>query len=154
MWVFLKIVAILWSLSPFCCAEQYPSVVVKKGAFAVAAYLPEWRFESANYDTICRYSTHLIFFSVEPDFDGNIIGQDRLPPADVLLDARSAAEKYGCKLMLCFGGNGRSNGFSKTVRTKKKRQNFVQNIIKMTKKYRFDGVDLNWEYPVCKLTYV
>ena len=33
--------------------------------FTVAAYLPEWRYDGANYARLCRVVTHLIFFSIE-----------------------------------------------------------------------------------------
>ena len=33
--------------------------------FQVAAYLPEWRYEGANWVTICETVTHLILFSIE-----------------------------------------------------------------------------------------
>ena len=33
--------------------------------FAVLAYLPEWRYEGANWDTICQHVSHLIVFSLE-----------------------------------------------------------------------------------------
>ena len=33
--------------------------------FAVVAYLPEWRYEGANWDTICQHVSHLIIFSLE-----------------------------------------------------------------------------------------
>lgn len=144
-----KVGIILLAVSTLLCAEEAEPWTRKssKKSFAVVAYLPEWRFESANYDVICNYSTHLIFFSVEPDHKGGIVGLDRFPPPDVLIDARRAADLHGCKLMICFGGNGRSSGFSKTVRNKISRQSFVKDIKKMLKKYNFDGVDINWEYP-------
>ncbi|CAM9383266.1 unnamed protein product, partial [Ectocarpus fasciculatus] len=116
-------------------------------SFAVVAYLPEWRYHSANYDNLCNYTTHLLFFSVEPNGEGDIVGMDRFPDPGVLMDARQAAETYGCKLMICLGGNGRSSGFSKAVSSEKSRKHFVKNIAKMIKRYRFDGVDINWEYP-------
>jgi hypothetical protein len=72
--------------------------------FAVAAYLPEWRYGGANFEKICKTVTHLIFFSVEPTPNGDITGLDRFPPPDVLEDARNK----GCELIICFGGNGRS----------------------------------------------
>lgn len=132
--------------SVFALAGE-PAFVDKGDQFSVVAYLPEWRFESANYETICNYTSHLIFFSVEPDHEGGILGMDRFPAPDILMDARIAAKRYGCKLMICFGGNGRSSGFSSSVNAKTSRKNFVKNIGNMIRKYRFDGVDINWEYP-------
>ena len=51
------------------------------------------------------------------------------------------------ELLLCFGGNGRSNGFPKMVLDTEKRQTFIKDLMKLVKKYGFDGVDYNWEYP-------
>ena len=34
-------------------------------SFAVAAYLPEWRYEGANWEVICTHTSHLILFSLE-----------------------------------------------------------------------------------------
>jgi hypothetical protein len=49
--------------------------------------------------------------------------------------------------LICFGGNGRSDGFSAMVRRKNARAAFVENLLALCAKHRFDGVDLNWEYP-------
>jgi hypothetical protein len=49
--------------------------------------------------------------------------------------------------LICFGGNGRSEGFSAMVRRKNARAAFVENLLALCAKHRFDGVDLNWEYP-------
>ena len=50
--------------------------------FAVAAYLPEWRYEGANWDAIARRCTHVILFSMEPSRDGALLAHDRLPRAE------------------------------------------------------------------------
>jgi GH18 family chitinase len=111
--------------------------------FSVITYLPEWRYGSANFEIICSISTHLIFFSLEPSPDGRIVGYDRFPGDDVLSDARNK----GCKLMICFGGNGRSSGFSSMTRNPQTRKKFVLELKALMTKYQFDGVDYNWEYP-------
>ena len=48
-----------------------------RGDFAVAAYLPEWRYEGANWDKICEHVTHLILFSCEMAPNGQITALDR-----------------------------------------------------------------------------
>ena len=143
--------------------------------FSVAAYLPEWRFEGANFDTICQHVHHVIFFSVEPGeiftgvinlhrhsqyhiFElksvlviffwksgptGEIAGMDRFPAAHVLADARSAAKATGCKLLICFGGNGRSNYFSAVTRNRKHLKRFVNNVVKLVEVHGLDGVSLS-----------
>ena len=94
-------------------------------------------------DRICSVMTHLIFFSVEPTPQGGIIGMDRFPSQEVLDDARN----QGCQLIICFGGNGRSSGFSKMTRDDETRNIFVKKVKKLLKKFKLDGVDYNWEYP-------
>lgn len=122
-----------------------PASVSISPNFSIISYLPEWRYEGANYDTICEHSTHLIFFSVEPGANGDIIGLDRLPNNEILDIIKQSSIKYGCKIMICFGGNGRSEHFSTVVNNKKIRHRFVKNVIKLVNQFEFDGVDYNWE---------
>ncbi|KAJ8605620.1 hypothetical protein CTAYLR_000089 [Chrysophaeum taylorii] len=117
--------------------------------FAVVAYLPEWRYEGANWEVICSHVSHLIFFSLEVGTPGSkaITALDRLPRRELLEEAKAAAAKFGTRLLVCFGGNGRSAGFSAMVRKPKLRKGFVSSVVKLLDGYGFDGVDYNWEYP-------
>jgi len=117
------------------------------GDVAVVSYLPEWRYEGANWETICEHSTHLLLFSPEPDAKGNIVALDRIPRKELLEEARRAATRHGTQLMLSFGGNGRSDGFSGMSRKKKARARFVEKLVVLLDKLDLDGVDYNWEYP-------
>ena len=91
--------------------------------------------------------THLIFFSLEPGANGELLGQDRFPRNEQLKEARDAFHAAGKKIMVCFGGNGRSSGFRPTVRDATARANFIKNIVEFIELKGLDGVDLNWEYP-------
>jgi len=123
------------------------AVAAQDSNFMVAAYLPEWRYEGANWVTICSTVTHLIFFSIEVTPKGALTALDRLPRAELLRKAREAANASGTKLLICIGGNGRSSGFPATVGSTKRRQRFVAELLALCEKYDFDGVDFNWEYP-------
>lgn len=114
---------------------------------AVVAYLPEWRHEGADWDRICRHVSHLLLFSGEITERGDITSLDRMPRQELMREARRAADKHGTRLMLCLGGNGRSDGFSGMSRSEKNREKFVINLMEVLKKYDLDGVDYNWEYP-------
>ena len=92
---------------------------------------------------MCEVLTHLIFFSVEPTPEGGITGMDRFPSKDVL----DAARNQGCELIICFGGNGRSSGFSAMTRNPEARKAFVKKVKQLVKRFKLDGVDYNWEYP-------
>ena len=91
------------------------SISSASSSFSVAAYLPEWRYEGANWEKICQYSTHLILFSLEVGPSGTVVALDRIPRPELLAEARAAATRHGTALLICFGGNGRSDGFSPMV---------------------------------------
>ena len=93
-------------LAPVGC-----SVATHASDMMVAGYLPEWRYEGANWVDICATVTHLIFFSLEVTPDGKLGALDRLPRKELLQEARDAADASGTKLLMCVGGNGRSAGF-------------------------------------------
>ena len=115
--------------------------------FNVVGYMPEWRHEGADFSRLTQHLTHLIFFSLEMTPAGDIIARDRIPRPELLREARTAANEHGTKLLICFGGNGRSSGFSVMVRNNKNRKNFLKNLMALLDEYEFDGVDYNWEYP-------
>ena len=117
------------------------------GDVAVVGYLPEWRYEGANFDYMARTYTHLLLFSLEVLPDGGIGALDRVPRPTILAKARAAARAHGMALMICFGGNGRSAGFSQMVRRPAARRRFVGGLVALCLDHGLDGVDYNWEYP-------
>jgi hypothetical protein len=48
-------------------------------SFAVFGYLPEWRYQTTNYAHVCKYTTHLILFSLEVSITGELAAIDRFP---------------------------------------------------------------------------
>ena len=143
------------SVSASVSAESAPQVI------AVAAYLPEWRTRSINYDALFTHVTHAIFFSLEVDpKTGLPTAKDRLPNEQVLEEAQVAMRKANAAVasgvadvtprakrhaILCFGGNGRSAGFSAMAKNSKKRSKFVKALVKLLVKNKMTGVDYNWE---------
>ena len=123
------------------------SLLLPAHSFATIGYLPEWRYNGANFQTLSAHLTHLIFFSAEPLPTGELTGLDRFPSLAILAEARSAAAATGTQLMLCFGGNGRSSGFSAMVRSKPRRQRFVARAVALVAELGVHGLDINWEYP-------
>lgn len=121
----------------------------RQNQFAVFSYLPEWRYAGANFDTIFSHVSHLALFSVEPDplGNGNITGLDRLPTGEAFDDVRVAALRHGKSILLCFGGNGRSSGFSAVATNSVIRAKFIANVVELVTRNHAHGVDYNWEYP-------
>ena len=114
---------------------------------SVVGYLPEWRYEGANWEVISAHTTHLILFSLEISTQGHITALDRMPRPALLAEARAAADRHGTKLLICFGGNGRSQGFSAMSRSPSARRRFVGQLRTLLDAHELDGVDYNWEYP-------
>jgi len=107
----------------------------------------ERRYERLDWDTLCAHTTHLILFSLEVTANGRVSALDRLPSRAELEAARVAAQKHGTKLLLCFGGNGRSDGFAAMVKSKETRRSFLMDVAKLLELNGLHGVDYNWEYP-------
>lgn len=122
-------------------------MVAEDGDVAVAAYLPEWRYEGANWDVICSHVSHLIFFSLEIGRPGSkaIVAMERMPRMELLEEAKTAARRHGTRLLVSFGGSGRSNGFSTMVRSDRLRGGFVRSVSKLLERYGMDGIDYNWD---------
>ncbi|KAG0917164.1 hypothetical protein G6F33_001745 [Rhizopus arrhizus] len=59
----------------------------------------------------------------------------------------SAAHKGGAKVLTSLGGWSGSITFSKMANNTKTRKDFVNWCINHMKKYKTDGIDIDWEYP-------
>lgn len=114
--------------------------------FAVVGYLPEYRLAAFDWSASRHYS-HLIFFSLEVGPDHTLSALDRLPTDETLEIARQSADEHGTKLMLCVGGNARSDGFGAMVAKKSRRAKFIRSLQAILDMYGLSGVDYNWEYP-------
>jgi len=129
----------------------------------VVCYLGTWatyRPDEGAYDldssfdpTLC---THLIY-----SFAGLDNKTNELKPLDAYLDLE---EEYGrawykkanllklrhphLKVLLAVGGwNEGSIKYSKMAEDRASRQTFIKSAVELIRKYGFDGLDLDWEYP-------
>ncbi len=57
------------------------------------------------------------------------------------------AHAWGVKVMVSIGGWTLSENFSKIAADPKKRANFSSECVRSLREYRFDGIDIDWEYP-------
>ncbi len=89
--------------------------------------------------------TDLIFFSAEADAMGNLM-LDRVK-REHLQKLQQFREKHGLKLLLCFGGWSRSEGFAKLAASAPARLTFANNAKQFCLDNHFDGIDLDWEHP-------
>lgn len=112
--------------------------------FVVAGYLPEWRFEQIDYNSISPFLTHLLLFSIEVDNNGDLCELNRLPSPLKLKEIREITHKHNTKLIISFGGFGRSNGFPIISIDEHLRKRFVTNALQFINEYEMEGIDLNW----------
>lgn len=62
-----------------------------------------------------------------------------------------AFRKKGVKVTVAIGGWNDSAGdkYARLVRSAAARERFIRHVMDFIEKYGFDGLDLDWEYPVC-----
>lgn len=112
--------------------------------FIVSAYLPEWRYSGVDWSLVSQGVSHLILFSLEILPSGSLGALDRIPSPSNLREARAAAAKHGCRIMICVGGNGRSAGYPAMVARKELRAGFLKELVSLLDELELHGVDYNW----------
>ncbi|MBE9610108.1 glycosyl hydrolase family 18 protein [Chitinilyticum piscinae] len=131
----------------------------------VVAYYPFW----ASYNrgvalsaTPVEQLTHLVYAYAALDEQGQIIPGDAF--ADTLRvetgpDGRTWQGNYrvlaslrernpALKILLAVGGWDRSARFSGAFASPKQRQAFVQSFLQLRRDYGFDGLEIDWRFPV------
>ncbi len=123
----------------------------------IVGYYPSWKWNVRNnlvtpsripYDklTLINYA----FFAPRPD--GTISGKDpvgdslylRCPAGSTLPDL---AHRHGVKVLLSLGGWDDSDNFPAVAAEPCLRATFAHACLEAMKAYRFDGIDIDWEYP-------
>lgn len=134
----------------------------------IVGYYPNWQWydraklvrpETIKYE---KY-THLNYAFFRPETDGSIVETDswaddillfgeinwstdppgRIPNTSIVELAHNA----GVKILPSVGGWTLSNNFPSIAADPEKRKNFAHNCVLLIKKYKFDGIDIDWEHP-------
>ncbi|KAG7205193.1 hypothetical protein KM043_018281 [Ampulex compressa] len=129
------------------------------GHYKVVCYFTNWawyrkgigRYLPEHIDhTLC---THIVYGFAVLDYSNLIIkGHDSWADFDNHFYERVVAyKKRGLKVLLALGGWNDSAGdkYSRLVNSPIARKKFIDHALKFIEKYDFDGLDLDWEYPVC-----
>ena len=77
---------------------------------------------------------------------GGVVGGKAVVEDKTALRTVLSYRDQGVRVGLALGGWG-SGDFSNAVRTPEARTIFADSIIELMKKYNFDGIDIDWEYP-------
>ena len=63
----------------------------------------------------------------------------------------TSLKNYGLKVLIALGGwnDSAGNKYSRLVNDAAARKRFIDSVITFIETHNFDGLDLDWEYPVC-----
>lgn len=75
--------------------------------------------------------------------DGEVYWKEERGREDI---SRIRSIHPGIKLVLSIGG-WEADGFSQAAETKEGRIKFAESVVRITREYGFDGIDVDWEYP-------
>jgi len=138
---------------------QPTHVIEDKGGFKVVCYFTNWawyrpgegKYTPDDIDT--NLCTHIVYgFAVLNRETLTIKTHDSWADIDNRFYERVVALKAkGIRVSIGIGGWNDSLGdkYSKLVRDPNNRERFIEDVIEFIEKYGFDGLDLDWEYPVC-----
>ena len=118
---------------------------------------PPFKPQDINPDLI----THINYAFAKTDVAGNISLFDEWAAVGYRSDWQTEKPFWGnfyelqllkqkhpkLKILISIGGWTLSDPFSAMASKPEARNNFVQNALKFCKKYNFDGIDIDWEYP-------
>ena len=115
-------------------------------AQVVAGYYPEWRASSYPPSAIpLQHLTHIIHAFAWPNADGSIsYPSGFLSPVPDLTQRAHAAGK---KVLLSLGGATDSAGFAPMAGNATARARFISELTTFCLANRYDGIDLDWEFP-------
>lgn len=122
--------------------------------FPVVGYYAAWSGEPEDlqYDKLTQVNFSFAF----PARDGSV----RVAESDKLMALVELAHEKKVKVFLAVGGwdigdgGGNDQAFEVLAASEKSRKKFVSSILFLIKDYGLDGIDIDWEYPDNKETFL
>ena len=149
-----------------CMSLLFAFKGVAQNCYEVVGYYPNWQWYDRNKlvtpNTI-DYSKYTIlnYAFLVPEADGTISLFDPWADENLLLgqidwstgghfpntSLIDIAHSNGVKVLPSIGGFTLSNNFPGIAADPNKRAIFAQSCVTLIQMYKFDGIDLDWEYP-------
>jgi chitinase len=137
--------------TPVQTPEPTPEPTSPPAGKVIAGYYASWAAYSGYTpsDIPAGSLTHIIYAFANIDSSNRIaIGDSYIDPTN-FNELNALKKKYPLlKTLISVGGWEWSGRFSDMAATASGRQAFADSVAAFLKKYGFDGVDLDWEYPV------
>ncbi|MDB5272448.1 MAG: hypothetical protein JWO58_815 [Chitinophagaceae bacterium] len=129
-------------------------VLAQKSTFPVIGYYASWSGEPEDlpFDKLTQVNFSFAF----PNSDGSI----RLTDSDKLSSLVELAHEQKVKVFLAVGGwdigegGGNDTQFETMAANEKSRKKFASSLLYLIKEYELDGIDIDWEYPDSKETFL
>lgn len=131
-------IMILFLATAFCFAQ-------KKKQFKVVGYFSGDSAMLHTYDV--KKLTHLIYGFSHVD-DGNMILSKPKDAPALLAFQKIKKQHPGLKTLIALGGWGGCEFCSQTFNDRELTKKFALSVKNFLEKYKLDGIDLDWEYPV------
>ncbi|KAK9891189.1 hypothetical protein WA026_013505 [Henosepilachna vigintioctopunctata] len=146
-----------WKFKLFFAILVLSEIVHLASSVNVVCYFSSWttyrpgngKYNAANLPAdLC---THVLYAFVGIDYQGNLVILDDWE-AEGLKELQHLQEKKNenpkLKVMVSMGGwNEGSEKYSHVVSNSSLRKNLIDSILVFLNKFKFDGFDLDWEYP-------
>ena len=138
----------------FSLAAFFPAGRAMAAEQVMAAYFPRWVIWDRNYQVTnvpAAQITHLLYAFVAPDYRTNraVLVSDPAADATNFPALRKLKQKYPhLKTLISVGGWSSSQDFSDIMASAVTRTSLVEACASFMVTNGFDGVDLDWEYPV------
>ncbi len=132
----------------------FTAVQAQKSSFPVIGYYASWSGEPEDiqYDKLTQVNFSFAF----PNSDGTV----RLTDTDKLMSLVELAHEQNVKVYLAIGGwdlgegGGNDEIFETMAAKEASRKKFAASLVFLIKEYELDGIDIDWEYPDNKETFL
>lgn len=125
---------------------------VESGKTVVAGYYANWSsYKGYTPDKVPAASlTHLnyAFAKIDPSTGGIAMGDPKRDPENFRQLGALKAKNPALRTLISVGGWDYSTYFSVVAATAESRERFAQSCVGFILEHGFDGIDLDWEYPV------
>ncbi|KAH9813273.1 family 18 glycoside hydrolase [Melampsora americana] len=134
------------ALGATCRARKHHSVFKSSNRSIISVYYPGYNAKYLPVEKIpWKKYDHLHYFVAVP---GDTAKDDlKIDTEANMKEVVSAAKAHNVSTSLTVGGWTGSRLFSALVGSEQNRTDFADSISRTVKKYGFNGIDLDWEYP-------
>ncbi|XP_054157786.1 probable chitinase 10 [Oppia nitens] len=152
MKIFLSIVLLLISCISHQLADTTQTTTPLNKPIVVC-YWASWRLSWLKPESIDpTLCTHLHHAFHVLDVQNNVVRDSTGSPQPDIYRRLNQLKLMNpdLKLIVSLGGAGQPDrDYSELISDKERRLKFINNTIDYLNKYQFDGLDIDWEYPVC-----